>query len=177
MYAIVPTTIPVSVIRATPSCSAIPKSDTTARPLVIDQYICRLHIAMNRSVVVRVLESGRDLCEDESGHAKVEARAPSQQRIKTASVDVLHQDGVCLAILPDAVYRDYVRVLQRRDRSCLAEEARGHRRVLREIRQQDFDGDATLQRCVASQEDSRHAATANLRFDVELAAEHRSNAS
>ena len=77
------------------------------------------------------------------------------------AVHEFHHEKVNLLVAAHVVKRGDMRVVQRRDRACFALEAGAGLGVRRQVRRDDFDGDASIEPGIARLVDLAHATGAN----------------
>ena len=128
---------------------------------------------MDDAALVRVLQSCRDLRQNESRRLQWQQRLHGNHRVKTAPIDELHHDRIGPLTAAHRIDRHHVRVLQRRDGAPLAKEPLGHVLIARDLRQQQLDRHTTFERWIERQKHRRHATAAKFLLDYELGAEER----
>ena len=135
MYSSVPTTWPVRVARSVPSTRAMPKSVTLTRPVLADQHVGRLHVAVDDAAPVRVLERVEELAEDRDrlgpGQPAVRARSRACSVSPRTNSITMNQQLVVRASAVDA--RD-AGVIELGQRDRLGAEALGGLRPPRQLR-------------------------------------------
>ena len=106
-----------------------------ASPLLVEQHVRGLDVAVDEPVRVGRVERVRDLRGDGDGPLRRQGALAPQQRLEVGPVDVAHRDEQAAVGLARLVDRDDVRVVEARREPRLAEhpvaEAR-RRRAARE---------------------------------------------
>ena len=103
-YCAVPMTEPVSVMSDAPA-RAIPKSVTLTRPVVVDQHVVRLDVAVHDAALVREARRAQDLQHDVDRRLGRRRAALADDVLERPALDVLHRDvvgAVPLAAVEDA---------------------------------------------------------------------------
>jgi hypothetical protein len=110
----------------------------------VEQDVRGLDVAVDEAVGVGGVQGGGDLSADRDGACRLELALRSQQRLEVCAVDVAHDEVELPVDLACVVDRHHVRVLERRRRLGLGEEAGPEALVLGELRDDQLQGDGPL---------------------------------
>ena len=113
-----------------------------ASPLLVEQHVARLHVAVHEAARVGGVECVRDLARRSRPRAPASS-APSraQQRLEVGPVDVAHRDEQAPVDLAGLVDRDDVRVVEAGREPRLPQQPLAEALVLRESRGQHLERD------------------------------------
>ena len=158
--------MPVSVMRvpALVAASAIPKSATSALP-VVQQDVLRLDVSVDDAVTVRVVERPGHLASDPDGVGHRKLLLAMETVAERLPLDHRHDVEEERVGLSRIVEREDVRVLEIGGGLDLGEKPLGTDDG-GELRSQDLDGDSAVVPEVLGQVDCRHAARAELALDA-----------
>src|SRR5712691_6139527 len=133
-------------------------------PFLVDEDVRRLHITMQHSLPVRVVERRGDRAQHvrRAWNAK---RLP-ELRCERPALDELGDDVQLILELAVVVNGEDAGMTQLGDRHGLATEALAELRVLGQDVRQNLEGDHPLQRGLVGLENGRHAAPADLLDDL-----------
>ena len=128
-------------------------------------HVARLEVAVNDPLAVRPLQRLGDLhaVRDRLVERNLFAREP---RGESLALDILHDEVIDRARLPDVVERADVRMIQLRDGAGFTLESLAEIGVIRERRLQDFNGDRAVEAGIACLVDFPHAAGADKDLDL-----------
>ena len=144
-------------------------------PLVVDQDVLRLDVAVDHVARVGDAEPARDLDRVGDRLLGVERADPSDPLLQRLALDVLEDDVGVAAVLAGVDHRDDVGVGELGHRPRLLAEALELVLLLGHLAVHDLDRDRPVEGLVAGQVDGRHAAAAQLRLQPVAAGEHRAD--
>jgi hypothetical protein len=127
----------------------------------VEQDVRGLDVAVDEAVGVGGVQGGGDLSADRDGACRLGLALRPQQRLQVGAVDVAHHQVQLRVDLARVVDRDDVRVLERRRRLRLRQEARPEVLVPRELRDDQLEGHGPLQAAVVGAVDDAHPAAAD----------------
>ncbi len=165
MYCGVPTGSPVPASVGPPDARcivmrrAMPKSVSLATPLLVEQDILGLHIAMHHALRMRRAQPGEDLHGDLDGlfdRQRDATQQPVAQRLFHQRHDEVEQG----TLLAKGMNRHDVGVVERANRLRLVAEPLDVARIGGERQAEHFDGDLTIEHGVARLIDLGHATNA-----------------
>ncbi len=128
-------------------------------------HVPRLQISMHEAVSVGLVERVRDLhgvrerLLDRQG-------SPCETLRERLAFEVLHDEKVGAFVGADVVQRTDVRVIEARDRLCLALEALAERRIRCDVWREDLDGDGATEPGIPGSIDLPHPAGSQSRLDL-----------
>src|SRR5580704_1459927 len=171
IYPNVPINWPVPVSdkssAAWPISLASPKSADLDPPLLVDEDVFRLDVAVNDPLVVRELQCLADLRHDLERLVRPEL-AVADQCSQVDSVDILHHEVEILLGPAEIVDLDDMRVIEPGQRLGLAGEAFGKGRIITDSRRQNLDGNEAVQLPLPRLVDNSHATLAEMLEVIEL---------
>ena len=144
-------------------------------PLLVDQDVLRLDVAVDHVAAVGDAEAARDLDRVGDRLLRVERADPPDPLLQRLSLDVLEDDVGVAAVLAGVDHRDDVGVGQLGDRPGLLAEALQLVLLLGHLAVHHLDRDRPVERVVTCQVDGRHAAAAQFRLQPVAAGEHGSD--
>ena len=122
--------------------------------------VAGLHVAVDHSVLMRLVQGIRDL--DTVSERVVQAERPPRQPIgERFTFEQFHDDEINAVLTTHVVHGAYVWVIQARDRARLTLEPLAKLGVVRKMRRQNFDRDGTPETSVFGLVDLPHTAGAN----------------
>ena len=131
-----------------------------------DHDVGRLHVAVHQPALVRGVEGVRDLGHEACRAPRRQAAGARDEEAEALALDEAHRDEQVARVLPRAVDRDDVRVLERRRRGRLADEELTEPRLPGELGQDDLEGHRPLETGLGGAIDDAHAAGAGDRLDA-----------
>jgi hypothetical protein len=136
-------------------------------PLLVEEHVFRLDVAVNDAFFVRILQRVTDLWHDLERLLRREF-AGLQRLPQIDAVHVLHQEKEVSSRLAEVVDRDDVRVAQLREGAGFTEEPLGERRILAHFRRQHFERDRAIESDLPRLVNGPHAALADELHNFEL---------
>ena len=144
-------------------------------PLLVDQHVLRLDVAVDHVAGVGDAEPARDLDRVGDRLLRVERADPRDPLLQRLALDVLEDDVGVAAVLAGVDHRDDVGVGELGDRARLLAEALQLVGLLGHLAVHHLHRDRPVERLVARQVDGRHPAAAQLRLQPVAAGEHGSD--
>ena len=142
-------------------------------PLVVDEDVVRLDVAVDDAVPVRVAEGGEHLPHVGDRDRDGARAAGDDQLLERPPLDVLHDDEVRAAGLAAVEDRDDVRMRETGGVRRLPPEALDELRVVRVAVVEHLDRDLAAELLVLGEPDVGHAAAAELALEAVAAREDR----
>ena len=133
-------------------------------PLLVQENVCRLHVAVNQTAPMGGVEGVRDLREDPHRTLGRELPVAVEQRPQVAPLDVPHRQVELSLPLARLVDRDHARVIERRGEPRLLEKTGSEMLVLRELGRDQLQRDRPLQRQIPRAVHDAHPAASHQRL-------------
>ncbi len=143
--------------------AAQPEVGKIDMPVLVEQHVRRLHVAMHETTGVSGVERARDLLHDPNGPGRLE-RPAAQHDLQVAAHDEAHHDVELPVDLARVVDRHHVRMLQRRSHPRLRQKPLPKRDVLGEMRRQQLQRHIPVEREIMGPIDHTHPATSQQRL-------------
>ena len=134
--------------------------------LQVDQDVCRLHIAVDNALGMRIRQRPCRVGEDPLQLVDGDRVGSPQQLVKRATADQTHDEEDQLIAALNVMHHDDVRVLQTRRDAGLLQKALGHTRRQHQPRVHHLDGHRTRQFEVLPYIHHRHTPTPELTGNV-----------
>ena len=133
------------------------------------QDVRRLHVPVDKPALVSRIERGSHLRNNACRARRVERSLGCEEAPQVRAVDEAHRDVEDALLLAGRVHRDHVRVIQGRRELRLADEALAEVVAVGQRLADHLQRDGPTERNLGGPVDHAHAATANFRFDPEVA--------
>ena len=124
-----------------------------------EQDVVWLHVAVDQTVGMGLVEGTGDLVEDRQGAVGLESAGQAKDRRQAGALDVAHREVQLATHLTRVVDLDDVRVAERGRETCFAQEPLTECLVLGDLRGDDLQRDTSLQRRVFGGIDDAHPST------------------
>jgi len=137
------------------------------------QHVPRLDVTVNQAVAVGEGQGGRDVGRDVGRPIRMDTTLGAEHLGQAPPLHILHDDEVGAPLLAPVVHADDVGMVQVGGPLCLSTKTLHEIGIVRELVEQDLDGDRTVQEEVTGQEDIGHTATGQLTVKFVAAVEDR----